>query len=345
MRDSRSFFDDVAGKAAPAAWRSVPQHRGRNAAEHTDLQIADIDGRRAVKLPGGALAVVDDRQRRIDFFSGDVAVCWHELRRIMRDEIAVPLMLEAGCRLFHAGFIEYEGVKILIIGPSGSGKTTLAFTLLGDSETAKYGSAERTLVWIDGERLVALGVPESITVFPGNLRGTEPFGDLVGACHKENDWARESKQRLQQFEIVERTGTAVIPGQSGVDLVVEVRYDKQDEFIRKAGASVAPVALEDVLLKNDLSCNDAVRLPWLNWFSREPGEAFYRELGAMAKRPAAVQVSWCRGEALMDAVLNLAARMRIGRPAVTVQPEWWTAGTVSNGHRPVRHPNLGSQLK
>ena len=74
-----------------------------------------------------------------------------------------------------------------------------------------------------------------------------------------------------------------------------------------------------MLFKNDLSCNDMVRLPWLNWFSREPGAAFYRELNAMAKKPTAVQVSWCRGEALMDVVLNLAARMRIGRPALTVQ--------------------------
>jgi hypothetical protein len=317
VRNERTFFDSMIGKAAPIEWRTVPQHRGRNAVEHTDLLVASIDGKRAVQFPGGAVGIVDDTNRRIDFFCEDISVSRHELRRIMRDEIAIPLMLEAGCRLLHAGFIECEEIKILIIGPSGSGKTTLALSLLGDSESAKYGSAERTLVWVDGGRLVALGVPESTTVFPGNLRGTEQFSDLVGECVQENDWVRASKQRLQQFEIVERTGTAMIPGWGSVDLVVEVNYDGEDDLVRTIGARLEPATLDHVLRRNDLSCRDKVRIPWLDWFGGEAGTKFYRELASMPASPSAFRVSWCRGQALMDVVLNLVARMRIGRPALT----------------------------
>ena len=319
VRNERAFFDEAVGRAGAICWQTVPQHRSRNPAEHADLQIAHIGDMRAVKFPGGGVGLVDDRQRHIDFHCDDIAVARHELRRIIRDEMAVPLMLEAGCRLLHAGFIEYEGAKVLIVGRSGSGKTTLALALLGDDEGAKYGSAERTLVWVEGGRLVALGVPESITVFPGNLRDTVQFGALVDEGGEENDWARESKQRLQQFEIVRRTGTSMIPGQGKVDLVVEVNYDDQDDLVERIGARMAPATLEDVLAKNDLSRVDRVRLAWLDWFNHEAGAEFYRELNAMPAKPPAFRVSWRQREALMDVVLNLVARMRIGRPAPAAQ--------------------------
>lgn len=316
-RDGR-FFEEAVEQGVrnldgDLVWEKVPQHRGRNVQEHTDLLIARIGRKRAVRFPSGeAVALIDDDRRHVDFFSKDKAAVFHELRRIIRDEIALPMMVSAGCRICHAGIVEFEGLNILILGKSGGGKTTLALKLLCDDRNSKYGTAERTLVWLSGSQFMALGVPESITIFPGNLRGASAFADLIGDRESSADWSRDSKLRLQQDEIVNRTGTALIQGPVAVDLVVEVSYMPESDD-KPAAVRTTSSNLERMLRENDLTANDTVRLEWLDWFPRQMDERFYKAIWTLPKLPEVARIEWHDEDALKEAVIDLVARMKMGR--------------------------------
>lgn len=314
MKD-RSFFNQAISTLAESDWFSTPQHRGRNLQEHTDIRTANLGDARAVRLPtGDAVALIDDKSLNIDFYCKNEKSAFHELRRIIRDEIVVPMLVSTGAHIFHAGICRFESVNILIVGPSGGGKTTLALMLLADCQKkSAYGSAERTAVWLENDKFMGLGVPESITVFPGTLKGLPQFSDMVKGARGEDDWVRDSKIRLQQSEIVQRTDSALLQGAVPIDLVLEVCFDKDDANVRSRGAVISPLGLEEALRGNDITHSDTVRLAWLNWFQKTPDDEFYNKQKELYALPEVARVTWRDASALKEVVIGIVARKRLGR--------------------------------
>lgn len=306
---SQDDFERATQHLNDADWQLHPQHRGRNPQEHTDLRIAAVGSGRAIRLPAGdATALIDDEARHITFFSANRDATSHELRRILRDEVAIPLMVSGGAHVFHAGICRFEGLNILITGPSGGGKTTLTLELLSDGGKGGYGSAERTLLWFDKGRLVALGIPESITVFPGTLEAIAPFADLAPGIDPALHWVREQKVRLQQSEIVRRTDSALLQGPVPVELVLEVNFSKAP-----ARPIITPLPLHQVLRANDITETDKVRLAWLNWFDKTSDDTFYSKQQALPLTPPAARITWNDANALKAAAIDIVGRLRLGR--------------------------------
>jgi hypothetical protein len=315
IREDRDFFDALAADVHNDSWLTKAQHRGRNPAEHKDLSEAKVGNLRLVKLPtGNAVALVDDDALSIDLHCEDESHTNHELRRIVRDEIAVPMLVTSGAHIFHAGICRFEGLNVFFVGPSGGGKTTLALALMADgSKSSGYGAAERTAVWLDRGELMALGIPESLTVFPGTLASIPSFSDKVLSVPESTYWLREHKIRLQQEEIVQRSGSKLLQGAVSVDIILELIFDPESEDVRKFGAITVPAETEQIMRAHDLTFDDAVRLPWLNWFKRVPRNDFYRDLSECRELPGVFRVSWSDARALKDCVIGLVARKTLSR--------------------------------
>jgi hypothetical protein len=291
---------------APAALalESVAQHRGKNAFEHRDLTIQLLPGaRRLVRFAvSGAAALIDDAARQITLACADPAGLRDEFRKLLRDQIAVPAATAQGAMALHAGFVSLDGEGLLLLGGSGAGKTTGALHLLA-RRAGGYGASERVLVWRDGARVMALGVPESLTVFPGSLRGLPAFADLIAGRDPARDWERASKLRLSRDAVVERTPAPQVMEPVAITRVILLAYD--GELAREADVS----ALGDMHVRraavrdNDLTFADDVRAAWLLWDQPKPDVALVDALADTAMPTH--RIAWRRAEALGEALAGL----------------------------------------
>lgn len=248
---------------------SIAQHRGKNAFEHRDLVMTQLSGgRRLARFStSGAVALIDDEARQISLAAPPGAGRRDEFRKLLRDQILTPAHAAAGAWVLHAGLVSHGGAGLLLLGDSGAGKTTGALHLLhGARGKSGYGASERVLVFVRGGRLMALGVPESITVFRGSLRGLRGFADLVDGHDAGGDWIRDRKIRMSRDDVVARLGSFQITEPTAIDQIVLVSYSPSLE----AGADVAALldAEERIaaLHANDLTTDDDVRAAWLGWF-------------------------------------------------------------------------------
>lgn len=310
IEESRKSLDEVAAGSSDSSWTVIPQHRGKNPQEHTDIRVLSLGTRRVVRFPhDDAIAVIDDPKRTVSIYCASEDVLFHELRRLVRDEIGVPSIISRGARILHAGLVSFKGVNLLVVGPSGGGKTTAVLGLLSNDRTSGYGAAERTMVWVAGSRMLALGVPESVTVYPGTLRQIPEFAMLAQTTPPEELWRAGHKTRLQLHDIVDRSGAAAIQREVAIDIIVEVNYDAS---VTAAVSSqiVDQEGRRKVLLRNDLTENDPVRLPWLGWIPK----SYSREVYAFAESPSAVDMHvlhWQDYEALRSALIDIIARKKL----------------------------------
>ncbi len=285
--------------------QTVAQHRGKNPFEHRDLTVQALAGERRLVRFGrsGAVALIDDATRQITLACDDPGGLRDEFRKLMRDQIAVPAATARGAMALHAGFVMVNGQGLLLIGGSGAGKTTGALNLLS-RHAGGYGASERVLLWREAAGVRALGVPESLTVFPGSLRGLPRFADLIAGCDPARDWDRAAKLRLSRDAVVERTSAPQIMEPEAVNQIVVLAYD---------GGLTGPAVTTDVghemalraaVANNDLTHVDAVRAPWLGWDRPAPDAGLVDALigGALPVR----LVTWRAPDALGAALARLA---------------------------------------
>lgn len=249
----------------------VAQHRGKNAFEHRDLTIQSLEGARRLIGFGasGARALVDDASRQILLAVPPGPGRRDEFRKLVRDQILTPAYAAAGAWVLHAGLVRHAGAGLLLLGDSGAGKTTGALHLLAGGDTrAKaedgYGASERVLVFLRDGQMMALGVPESLTIFPGSLRGLAGFADLVADRDAALDWVRASKLRLTRDAVVSRLGTVQIAEPIEVSHVALLRYRPG---LGQGSVTLAPSPAfrREALKANDLTTEDDVRAAWLGW--------------------------------------------------------------------------------
>ncbi len=260
------------GEAEPVA---VAQHRGKNPFEHRDLLIHPLaGGRRLVEFAtSGATALIDDDARAITL-AATGAARRDEFRKLLRDQILTPAYAAEGAWVLHAGLVSWRDETLLLLGDSGAGKTTGALHLLSAGEGG-YGASERVLVFMRDGAPHALGVPESLTIFPGSLRGLPGFADLLEDRDPAGDWLRERKLRLSRDEVVSRLRTHQMARPGRVARVAFLRYDRD----AAADAATAPVSGEAARLAalrlTDLTTADDVRAAWLGWHEarRDPAVA------------------------------------------------------------------------
>jgi hypothetical protein len=259
---------------------SVAQHRGKNAFEHRDLTMQALaGGRRLIAFASsGAAALVDDEARQITLAVPPGAGRRDEFRKLVRDQILTPAHAAKGAWVLHAGLLSHRGAGLLLLGDSGAGKTTGALHLLAGGKGG-YGASERVLVMARAGRLMALGVPESLTIFPGTLRGLAGFGELVEGRDPAADWQRDRKLRLSRDAVVSRLGSVQIAEPLPVSHVALVRYAPA----LAGSASLTPVADPDTriaaLNANDLTTWDDVRAAWLGWYEAKRDSAVPALLG------------------------------------------------------------------
>lgn len=276
---------------------SVAQHRGKNAFEHRDLTIQALGGGRRVVAFGasGAAAVVDDEARQITLAVPPGPGRRDEFRKLVRDQILTPAYAAEGAWVLHAGLVRYRGAGLLLLGDSGAGKTTGALHLLAGGKGG-YGASERVLLFVRDGRLMALGVPESLTIFPGSLRGLPGFTDLVDGRDPAADWQRNQKLRLSRDAVVSRLGSVQIAEPLAISHVALLRY--QPALADKTSClPVADVEARLAALKaNDLTTDDDVRAAWLGWFEASRDSAVPSLLG----HPGLpfVAIDWSRPAAL-----------------------------------------------
>ncbi len=302
--------DDPAALVAQAGEEEGPvievaQHRGKNPFEHRDLTIRALPGRRRLvrfSASGGA-AVIDDAGPSIALAVPPGPARRDEFRKLLRDQILTPAYTAAGAWALHAGLVAYRGAGLLLLGDSGAGKTTGALHLLCGSQDAGYGASERVLVMAREGRLHALGVPESLTIFRGSLRGLASFADLTEGRDLAEDWQRAHKLRLSRDDVVSRLGTHQIAEPIPVTHVALVRYAPGVEGA-VVGALPAPEARRAALAANDLTTEDDVRAAWLGWFEARRDPAVPALLSDPAL-PFAV-VDWSRPKALSEALARFA---------------------------------------
>ena len=254
---------------------SIAQHRGKNAFEHRDLTITALPGgRRFARFStSGAVALIDDQARQITLAVAPGAARRDEFRKLLRDQILTPAHAAAGAWVLHAGLVSHDGAGLLLIGDSGAGKTTGALHLLGGADGASgYGASERVLVFVRDGKLMALGVPESITVFRGSLRGLRGFADLVAGHDADADWIRDRKIRLSRDEVVARLGSFQITEPVRIRQVALVCYAPYLDAEAEVADLHDPKARIAALHANDLTTEDDVRAAWLGWFEpqRDP---------------------------------------------------------------------------
>jgi hypothetical protein len=270
-------------EALPDAWavstgavQQIAQHRGKNVFEHRDLTIRALPGqRRLIAFGSGARALIDDDSRQITLAAPHGTIRRDEFRKLLRDQILTPAYAAAGAWVLHAGLVSLGGAGLLLLGDSGAGKTTAALHLLGGDGNplpeGGYGASERVLVFMRGGQLMALGVPESLTIFRGTLRGLRRFADLVAGHDPAQDWSRSHKLRLSRDEVVSRLGSHQIARPIPVSHVALLRY----RATLKAAVSspiTNPAFRRETLTANDLTTEDDVRAAWLGWFpaQRDP---------------------------------------------------------------------------
>ncbi|MCO4053605.1 MAG: hypothetical protein HEQ16_06025 [Bosea sp.] len=267
--DAACLAGRLAGADAPL--QQVAQHRGKNVFEHRDLTIQPLPGgRRMVAFSAsGARAMVDDVARQIVLAAPPGPGRRDEFRKLVRDQILTPAYAAAGAWVLHAGLVRHGGAGLLLLGDSGAGKTTGALHLLAGAErgaACAYGASERVLVLVREGRLMALGVPESLTVFRGSLRALPAFCDLVEGQDPAGDWSRAHKLRISRDAVVQRLGTCQIAGPIAVTHVALLRYRPG---LARALIAPAPSAAfrREALGANDLTTQDDVRAAWLGWFA------------------------------------------------------------------------------
>src|SRR5208283_4295582 len=135
-----------------------------------------------------------------------------------------------------------------------------------DLSHVRYGSSERTVVWVEDGSLNALGIPESVTAFAGTLACFAEFQDLVRAVDESAHWRSEAKVRVQQADIISRTGSCAVQGISKIDVVVEVTRNES-----RSGEHGSVQRIHDpsdwkmAYARSDLTTCDEVRPPWLQW--------------------------------------------------------------------------------
>jgi hypothetical protein len=285
----------------------VAQHRGKNAFEHRDLSIERLPGeRRLVKFAtSGAVALVDDAARQIVLAATPGPGRRDEFRKLVRDQFFTPAYAAAGAWVLHAGLVRFGDANLLLLGDSGAGKTTAALHLLARREGG-YGASERVLLFRKDGHLMALGVPESLTIFRGSLRGLAGFADLVADADTDGDWQRAHKLRLGRDAVVARLGSFQIAEPVAVSHVALLSYrTKTGPAADTADVSDAAIRLA-ALDQNDLTTSDDVRASWLDWFEARR-DASVRTALADPSLPFA-SVQWREPEALAGALAAFVTR-------------------------------------
>lgn len=291
---------------ADTSVQHVAQHRGKNAFEHRDLTVQTLSGNRRLLnfSASGARALLDDDSRQITLAVPPGSARRDEFRKLLRDQILTPAYAASGAWVLHAGLVSHGGAGLLLLGDSGAGKTTGALHLLaGGSGGGGYGASERVLVFMRQGRLMALGVPESLTIFRGSLRGLPRFADLLDGHDPAADWTRAQKLRLSRDDVVARLGSHQIAEPIAVSHVALVRYSADAAAVMAEPAAAG--ARQAALLANDLTTEDDVRAAWLNWHqaARDPAVA---EAMSDPALPFNV-IDWSRPAALADGLARFAA--------------------------------------
>lgn len=283
---------------------SIAQHRGKNPFEHRDLEISALPGgRRLVRfVTSGAVALVDDLSRQIELAAPAGPPRHDELRKLLRDQLLTQAHAAAGALVLHAGLVRVEGVNLLLLGGSGAGKTTAALHLLCGGR-GDYGASERVLLYRDGPRIVALGVPESLTIFPGSLRGLAPFEPLLAGRDPAEDWLRERKLRLSRDEVVSALGSRQMIEPAPIDRLVVLSYAPDAPGEAAIVSGLSPADIGAALMENDLTTSDDVRAEWLGWH-RPASDSGLVPLAAGSI--ASARLSWRRPMALATGIARLA---------------------------------------
>lgn len=310
--DSRKAIDEIVNKFPASSWKTVPQHRGKNPHEFADLEILPVNHLRIIKFPGAtAIGKFDDVKKKIDLFFEDQKTLHYELRRLLRDEVGIPCFITRGARVLHSGLVRVKGLSVLILGRSGGGKTTAVFSLLTANVNASYGSSERTMVWIADTKIMAVGIPDSTTVYPGTLAQIPQFEPLSKQIDPDDYWVRNRKVRIQHHTIINTSHSHLIPRETPIDLVIEVDYQKENP---NATSKIITDARErkEVFLQNDITENDAVRLPWLEWFPKH----FKKDVYHFLKTDQSLdmyRITWSNQDALKEMLITIIARKKLYR--------------------------------
>lgn len=309
--ENQKLIDDVINNTEQKNWITIPQHRGKNPQEHTNLEILTVnDQSRVIKFPHeNSFCLIEDEKQEISFYTENIENLFHEMRRVIRDEIAVPTLVSRGARILHAGILNFKGLTILIIGPSGGGKTTAVLSLISTDKHSKYGSSERTLIWTKDEKIMGLGIPESVTVFPGTLKNIPEFQEYAYEIKQEDLWNRRNKSRLQMDEILNRTNTNAIQYQTSIDLIIEVEYDKN---IKEAVTAKITDYQERkrTMFRNDLTEKDSVRLPWLNWYSKNYNNELYTFINNELEIDI-YSIKWSNAHSLHSEIIDIIAKKKL----------------------------------
>ena len=178
----------------------------------------------------------------------------------------------------HGGLVCVGKHNILVLAQAGGGKTTFVLTMLCGLSNVRYGSSERTVVWVEDGSLNALGVPEFVTAFAGTLACFAEFQDLVRGVDKSAHWRREAKVRVQQADIISRTGSCAVQGVSKIDVVVEVTRSEFRSRTRPVQRIDDPWDRKMLYSHSDLTNCDDVRPPWLRWIGAGDGHPTFDDL-------------------------------------------------------------------
>jgi len=308
IESDRSFFDTWLANIGREIRREVvPQHRGGNQAEHSDVEVIQADRIRAVKLPvGDTVALIDDERKELRIHSSVDSALDHELRRILRDEISLPLFIARGCRIMHGGLVRVGKHDVLVLGRSGGGKTTFILTMLCDLSNVRYGSSERTVVWVEDGSLNAIAIPESVTAFAGTLARFAEFQDLTNAVDASAHWRPEAKIRVQQADIISRTGSCAVQGISKIDVVVEVtRSEPGSGEYRPIQRIHDSWGSKMFYSHSDLTNYDDVRSPWLRWIGAAGDHPTFVDLARITDNVAYYKISWSSIESIRSAIREL----------------------------------------
>lgn len=306
----KKLIDEKVAQHNNNEWKIIPQHRGKNPQEHTDLMILKDGESRIVRFPGNeAIGLFEDDSKRASIFCKNNDILFHELRRIIRDEIAIPCLVSRGARILHAGLITFKGLTILILGQSGGGKTTSILSLLCSDNNSSYGSAERTLVWVSDKKILALGIPESVTVFPGTLKQVPEFESFTKRTKNNDLWDSHNKLRLQINDILEKSGCSTIQREISVDLIIEVSYNQ--EIVGAVSENINEInKIKSIFLRNDLTEDDPVRLSWLNWFPKSYSRKLYDYVSDKSNIDV-YTIQWSSIDALNKELIDIVARKKL----------------------------------
>ena len=179
----------------------------------------------------------------------------------------------------HGGLVCVGKHNILVLARPGGGKTTFVLTMLCDLSNVRYGSSERTVVWVEDGSVKALGIPEFVTAFAGTLACFAEFQDLVRAVDQFAHWHGEAKVRVQQADIISRTGSCAVQGVSKIDVVVEVTRSES-----RSGDHGPVQRIHErwdwkmLYSHSDLTNYDDVRPPWLRWIGAGDGHPTFDDL-------------------------------------------------------------------